>query len=439
MGPRIVLASVGSYGDLHPFIAVAQELGRRGFDPVIAASEAYRKKVEGSGVAFHPVRPSPAQLLEAGLDEAALAQAVLRSGTVSLIDLTVLPYLEQSYADMAAVMQGASAVLASSFAIPARLAAQKAGLPVVSVLLSPVAFFSAQDPPLLMELPWLQGFHRRFGARAMKAVLDLGRAHSRRRTRAITALRKRLSLPAVSGDEIIDGPLRAGRIAALYSPVLGPLPADAPPNSAIFGFTFHDSEHGGPAALSPELERFLSAGPQPLVFTLGSLAVRAAGDFYEQSAEVAKRLNRRAVLLVGRHEEARLSAQLASPDIHVTGYAPHSLLFPRAAACIHHGGIGAVAQALRAGRPQLIHPLCGDQADNAQRLTRLGVARSLGAKRFTADQAAPALSELTQDPKIAAWAAALSLEVAREDGARSLVDTLTSGTGSPMAGFVPRR
>ncbi|HEY5413156.1 MAG TPA: glycosyltransferase [Caulobacteraceae bacterium] len=424
MAKRIVLTSVGSYGDLHPFIATGLALKALGLEAVIAASAEYREKVENEGLVFHAVRPTTQQLAaDTGLDLGGITRQVARSSTMFIVDKAIIPYTEQSFEDLCEAMRGADLAVTSSFSIVARLAIAKLGLPSVSLLLSPCVFFSPQQPPYLPEAPWLPALGRALGPGAVKLVMDLGRAQLRWRTRPITAFRRRLGLPPLSGDEVIDGPLQADWIAALYSPVLGPLPPDAPGNSQIAGFTFYDSERGEPPGLAPPLADFLAAGPAPLVFTLGSFGVHAAGDFYDRAAETAGRLGMRAVLLVGREDEARLG-RLASKDVLVAGYAPHSLVFPRTAAVIHHGGIGTVGQALRAGRPQLVCPLLGDQMDNAERLVRLGVARRLDHKRFTAARAEAALAELLGDEAVGDRAARLGVQVAAEDGAGFVADRI---------------
>jgi UDP:flavonoid glycosyltransferase YjiC (YdhE family) len=418
MPAKIVLTSVGSLGDLHPFIALAQQLKSQGFDPLIAASSAYRSKVEAEGLSFHAVTPSPEELLaDTGLTEGDVIRQVMRSSTTFIIEKAVTPYAERSYADLLDAMQGADLVVASSFSLVARVAAEKVGLPVVSLLLSPCVFFSSEQPPHLMEVPWLPRFRRTFGARAAKFVLDLGRAQSRRQTKAIMELRRRVGVPVPAGDEVLDGPLRADWIAAAFSPLLGALPADAPPNSAIVGFTFYDSESGGAGDMQSDLAQFLDEGPPPLVFSLGSFGVHAAGSFYETAATASRRLGMRAVLLVGS-EAVSSHAHLSSDDVAIAGYAPHSMVFPRAAAIVHHGGIGTVAQAMRAGKPQLICPMLGDQADNAERLKRLGIARRVDHKRFTPDTATNAIRSLLKDGDASRRAARCASEVASEDGAR---------------------
>ncbi len=440
MGKRIVLATVGSLGDLHPFIALAQALRQRGAEPVIAASDVFRKKAEAEGIAFHEVAPSLDRLqADTGLTMGDFVTSITKSSTDFIIGHTITPYLEQSYADLCKVMQGADLAVTSSFAMVARIAAEKLGVPSATLLLSPCTFFSAEEPGHFFEAPWLPRFRRLFGVRATRALLDLGRLRSRRATAKISDFRRRAGVTVPPGDEVMDGPLRADRIFGLYSPYLGPLPADAPPQSRIAGFAFYDSEAGGETALAPDLEEFFACGLPPIVFTLGSFGIHAPGRFYEEAAEAARALRKRALLLVGKEATATF-AHLASEDVFVAGYVPHSQVFPRAAAIAHHGGIGTVGQAMRAGKVQLVCPMLADQADNAERLVRLGIGKRLDHKRFTAGRAAAALDCLLADFGAASRAAAIAAGVAAEDGAGLAADEIAAmlGAGAGVTGFLQK-
>jgi UDP:flavonoid glycosyltransferase YjiC (YdhE family) len=174
--------------------------------------------------------------------------------------------------------------------------------------------------------------------------------------------------------------------------------------------------------MPPELVRFLDDGPPPLVFTLGSSAVMDAGRFYEHSAAAAKLLGRRAVLLVGTdtgNRPAALPAGVAAFD-----YAPFSELFPRAAAIVHQGGVGTTGQAMRAGRPMLVMPYAHDQFDNAGRVARLGIARTISRHRYSPIRAATELRPLLADPRYAQRAAEVGEQVRQEDGVRAACDVL---------------
>ena len=138
--------------------------------------------------------------------------------------------------------------------------------------------------------------------------------------------------------------------------------------------------------LAPELVRFLDAGPPPIVFTLGYSAVTVAGRFLRTASPLPGRW----VVVPswsgrGSVEGTRLRPRASSP---VTTH-PFSQLFPRAAAVVHAGGIGTTGLAMRAGRPMLVVPFAHDQPDNAERLRRLGVARTIPGPRYSAPERRP--------------------------------------------------
>jgi len=201
--------------------------------------------------------------------------------------------------------------------------------------------------------------------------------------------------------------------------VLGEPQPDWPPHVRTTGFVFYN---GPDPALSPELEEFLVAGPPPVVFTLGTSAVGAAGRFYHESAAAAARLGVRAVLLIGSFEQNRPDGEL-SRDVLVVERAPHQLLFPRASAIVMHGGIGTTGQALRSGRPVLVVPHGHDQFDNAHRITKLGVARTLHPKRYRAPRVARELARLLTDD-YRARAESVAAVVRSEGGAEAAAEEL---------------
>jgi rhamnosyltransferase subunit B len=408
---RVVLATTGTLGDILPFLAIALHLRDCGVEPVVAAMEDYRTVVEAEGIAFHAVRPGNVEMAATGLNEAAVAKVVtgdLRAG----FDI-MLPHLDMTVADLRAVITGADMVIGGTLSAVARIVAEAAGVPMVTIFLQPMGFLSVAEPPAMREMPFLPALRRHCGPGVVRMLYAVASAQGRSTLRPVTRLRRELGLPAVR-DELVDGPLRTERIFAMYPPAFARLPSDAPPQAQGTGFTHYDGRDGVTGTLDPALEDFLSSGPPPLVFTLGSFVVHAPGNFYEASARVAARLGRRAILLVGRHAVGDY-AGLASDTIAVAGYAPHSLLFRRAAAVIQHGGMGTTAQALRAGVPQLVCPLFGDQFDNGARLRQLGVAEVVRLRRYTEKRATAALSRVLA-PDRAARARELAPAMMREDG-----------------------
>ena len=170
------------------------------------------------------------------------------------------------------------------------------------------------------------------------------------------------------------------------------------------------------------LRRFLEAGPPPLVFSLGSAAFWVAGDFFKQSIEAAVALGQRAVLLVG--DDRFLPRDPVPVGIEAYDYASYGALFPHASVVIHHGGIGSIAQGLRAGRPMLVVPIAHDQYDNAARVGSLGVARTLPRRRYQKQQVVSALRVLLQEPSHAERARVVAEEVRSERGTAAAVDII---------------
>jgi rhamnosyltransferase subunit B len=172
------------------------------------------------------------------------------------------------------------------------------------------------------------------------------------------------------------------------------------------------------------LDQFLAAGDPPLVFTLGTTAVNDPGAFYEESAAAAARMRRRAVLLVGRGHALRFEG--GSGDVLSVGYTPHELLFPRALAIVHQGGIGTLSEGLRSGKPMLIMPYAHDQADNAWRASRLGIAKIMPRRQYKATNLHRAITHILDEPSFTGAGLRVAQDVSRERGpetAATLIET----------------
>ena len=174
----------------------------------------------------------------------------------------------------------------------------------------------------------------------------------------------------------------------------------------------------------PELDEFLASGEPPIVFTLGSSAVMKADDFYSESAEAAKLLRKRAILLIGR--DTRNRPENLPAGVIAVEYAAFSTLLPRASVVVHQGGIGTTAQAMRAGRSMLVVPFGFDQPDNAARVERLGISRTLARNAYNRETAASELNNLLSDAKYAEKASEVGLQVQNENGAVEACNAMES-------------
>jgi rhamnosyltransferase subunit B len=420
---RIVFSTFGTFGDINPLIALSLELKRRGHTPVLAAPAMFREKIEPLGIEFAAVRPdqdpSDKRMVEMIWD--------IKKGTERGLREFLFPAIRDSYHDLLAAVDGADLVITGELAYAGPIVAEKTGIPWASYVLAPLSFFSGYDPPVLPPYPTL--------AKVQSLVPGVGRMipyFARLMTqhwpKPIYALRKELGLRR-GKDPIFDAKYSELLVLALFSRVLGDPQPDWPSSTRITGFAFYDGDAGN-TSLAPELETFLAAGPPPLVFTLGSAAVMAAGDFYEVSAAAAELLGQRAVLLTGSDPQNRPRRALPE-SICIAPYAPYSKIFPRAAAIIHQGGVGTTAQALKAGRPMVVMPYSHDQPDNARRVRHLGVAKVIQRKDYQPEVAAQKIRRLLEDATYTQRATEVARVIAEEDGVRTACDALENAARRP--------
>ena len=435
---RIVLNTFGSLGDLHPYLAIGLELKRRGHQPVIASHRLYRERVEAMKLEFAPIRPHH----EDWGDSRALMHEAMdaRHGSEVVLQKLVLPFLRQSYDDLYLACRGSHLVVYHTLTFTAPLVAAKLGLPRVSTTLQPMAMFSAFDPPYMPAMPPL-GMLRGAGPLLWRPLWSLAKMTTRGWFRKLDEIRDSIDLPHDGRHPMFDG-WSPDLHLVLFSKELGSRQPDWPKNAAQVGFPIHDRGMEG-TGLPLALDVFLRQGEAPIVFTLGSSAVFAAGDFYSAAAEAARKLGKRAVLLTG--EEGVNPVPGVPPVAHSTAgepvvyapYAPHSELLPRALATVHQGGVGTTAQALRAGKPMLVVPFSHDQPDNANRCKRLGVARVLKRERVNAATLATELELLLADKSAAQKAKEVGQRMKKESGAVAAVGEierlLAAATRSPLA------
>jgi rhamnosyltransferase subunit B len=418
-GKRIVLATHGTLGDLHPYLAIALELQKRGHKPVMATSEYHRRKIEAAGLEFHAVRP------DISFDDKELHRRLIepKRGMERVIREFMLPVLRATYEDLMAAVQkdgGADLLISQLLIFAAPLIAEKTGVRWVSTELQPGAFMSVYDPPVLAPFPALAKL-RGLGPTFHRALFRFAKLTARSWSEPVRQLRRKLGLSPgpLGSDPLFEGRNSPHLVLALFSRVLSKSQPDWPANTLVTGFPFYD-EHE--SSLAPELKQFLDEGEPPIIFTLGSSAVWDSGRFYVESVAAAQILGKRAVLLVGNDPVNQ--PQPLPKDVIAVAYAPYAQVFPRASVIVHQGGIGTTGQALRAGKAVLVMPFGGDQYDNGARIERLGAGRTIMRKQYTAERAAAELKELFANPSYMKKAAELGRRLQSENGVRVACDAI---------------
>jgi rhamnosyltransferase subunit B len=409
---RVLLTTLGSHGDIHPFIALAQEFSRRGHEAVLATNPAFAAQGERAGV-------NMAALTEhADLKDIMTNYAVMdhrRGARVVLKELTI-PLVPKIYEHAAQLIREfkPDVLLNHPICLGAPWAAERAGVPVVTVSLAPINWMRSHDPIVFGRWRshnprvYATRFDAWVGKHLIRLMLD----------GPLNRIRRELGLPKTR-DMLVGEMTRPGLNLGLWHEAFRRAAKGDPEGSRICGWAWFDTHHDHEHDPQP-LERFLSEGAAPIVFTLGSAAVHSPGGFFHAAIEAARLVGRRAVLLVGRAEYVSALPKLPK-SVGAFTYAPFSTLLPRGCASVHHGGIGSTGQALRAGKPSLVVPMAHDQFDNAARCKRLGVSQTLPHKDITAEKLARALRVILDDPAVGERAKNLGAKIDAPSGAITAV------------------
>jgi len=403
---RILIYALGSAGDVHPFAGIGRALQARGHEVFVITSPYYEDLVRRAGLGFRPLG-SIADFERVQADPHLWHPTKgLPSIIRNAVDPSYAPILEHA---RELHLPGRTLILASTLGWAAMAVKELLGIPVATVHLAPSLFISSHRQPQLHGAPVPQAAPRWLKSLQWWAAEKVVDFHV---LPALNRFRKAHGLPPARA--MLSHWHSPDRVIALFPDWFGPPQPDWPKQTRLTGFPMFDES--GLRELPAGLEDFLNAGEPPLVFTPGS-AMSQGGTFFREAAGALKLLGRRGILL--SRFAATIPADLPDGVRHFP-YIPFSQVLPRAAALVHHGGIGTCAQALRAGIPQLIQPMAHDQLDNLGRLRELGVGDGLHPRQFKAKRIAAMLDRLLHDPALKARARAVSQ---RFDGADWIEET----------------
>jgi rhamnosyltransferase subunit B len=379
----VLLCTIGSAGDVYPFIGIGQELRKRGYRVVLITSKYFESQALGAGLEFF------------GLGSAEDYHSIIQNpdlwdpdkGFKVFAESVVLPILEPVYEAISGFAPADTVLAAQGQVFGAHIAHEKLGFPFITIHLQPAAFRSIYEFPLLPAWapPLLkQGLFNLIDT----FVLDKMFAPE------INRFRRSLSLPPVKKifDRWMHSPQKN---LGLFPDWFARPQPDWPPGTQLTGFVYYDKGSEN-EEISDKLEKFLNAGSPPVIFTPGT-AMKHATQFFADCIEACQMLGRRGILLTQHPDQ--LPTELPQ-DIQHFAYLPFSKVLPRAVALVHHGGVGTTAQAIAAGTPQVIRPMAHDQPDNAARVKRLGIGASLSAKEFNAATLANELNTLIASQEV---------------------------------------
>jgi rhamnosyltransferase subunit B len=414
---RIVITTFGSTGDLNPFIALAFALRSRGHEVLFAVEGNFQPTVSRLGF--------PVWLLT-GDQEVALgpyARQIFDSdqpltSLKMLLDHYILPTLAAKVAELREACLKADLLISVAPQFAASIVADLLPIPWISVILTPSTLPSSAIAPQPTRVPLpipLRRLHNRFSwllaGIVLRQMVD----------RPVNRIRQAFQVPPRT-HLMWTGNLSPRFTAMAVSSALLPRPADWPAYVQMTGFCFWD---GAPNWQAPEtLQAFLQGGKPIVAVTFGTVlpAERALfAPYYQASIVGILACGARALVI----NAPPLSLPLEQPeDVLQLPFAPFSRVFPACAAVIHHGGIGTIAQCLRAGIPSLVVPGGMDQRFNAALVVQRQAGLWLPRRRYTARRAVQALKTLLSSAIYREQTRKLQAQILQENGTAALCATI---------------
>lgn len=363
---RVLIATVGSAGDVHPMLAIAQNLRFRGHQVELLAPPIFESLAHQVGVAFHAV--GAFEQYAKTLQHPRLWHPI--DGLGVMWRGMIRPAIQPVYERIRDVAQGGRiTVLASPIAFGARLAQERLGIPLITAYTAATMLRSVHDPLTIAQ--WrVPSWMPRVARQAAWMALDRLKLEPMARP-AVESVRQDLKMTSCS-DSLFGSWMHSPDAGVtLFPDWFAARAIDWPGQVEQAGFPLFDGDERGFS--DPALTEFFAQGPPPVVFAPGT-ATADARVFWKAASSACDLLGVRGILLCS--DASQLPAQI-SRFVHVVPYVPFSWLLKRSCALVHHGGIGSCAQALKAGIPQVAVPRGYDQFDNAWRIERLGVGQTI--------------------------------------------------------------
>lgn len=402
----ITILAMGSRGDVQPYVALGVALQKSGVRVRIATLEAFAQFVTGYGLECYAIEGDLASVMNSQVaDNARQADNPLKFA-LSFNELKKFGLALQ--AGLFAACQDANLVIYHPGMALGYFAAQARGIPSVLGLPFPMTPTRAYPSLIFYDGPRLGGGYNLLTYKILHQIFWMASSGNLRDFWK----REFGGLPAQFGSPFSRQTSATHPTVVSCSPHVFPQADDFPPHIHHTGFWFLDEEPGWtpPAALTD----FLQRGPAPVYVGFGSIGdPKQAAHTARTVAEALRRAGQRGILATGWQGS---SDEPLPENIFTLESAPHSWLFPRMAAVVHHGGAGTTAAGLRAGVPAVVIPHGLDQPAWARRVRELGVGTSLPRKKLTAERLAEAIGVVSKSEMRAA-ASALGEKIRAENGA----------------------
>lgn len=409
---KITITTVGSRGDVQPYVALGRGLAEVGHDVTLVVDQLFESFVHQNGLGFARLAADPMKPLEVDIRELGNNPVKVFNWMATFVEEIGSEYFE-TYLE---ANRGTDLMIFSSIAAMAGLhIGAKLNVPMLSSTLQPVVPTRAYPYSAGMILPGWVPF---LGAINKTSYELFNRVFYRMLYKVLNRDRERvLGLPALPWKLYRSFDLKAYPMLHGFSRHVIPKPADYNQNQIFTGYWFLDQESDWqPPA---ELQAFLASDPKPVYIGFGSMVDKEAEALTRLVVEALEISGQRAILLGGW---TNLGSEGLPDTILKVEHVPHEWLFPRVSAVVHHGGAGTTAASLRSGSPTVVVPFFADQPFWGWRVEKLGAGpKPIPRLKLTAEKLAAAITRAVTDPQINYRAAELGEKIRAEDGVANAV------------------
>lgn len=416
---RIVILTIGTFGDVRPYVALGIGLQNAGHRVRIATHEIYEPLVRQHGLDFAPLHGNPMELLQS-----ARGDSVLHAGKNPLAFIRGFSGLgteifHSLFVDTQAACRGTDFIMVSltCFFIAGFHAAQSLNIPYCGTFLAPVHQTTDFANPLFPQFPNLPApifstYNRLSHYLAIRVIWLVLKAQMNRNRQQV------MGLPPIKLSDILREVHDPNRLSLYgFSPIVVPPPSDWGAHLHVTGYW--DLPDDPTVTLSEPLQRFLDAGDPPVYVGFGSMANADSAAMTQTVVEALRMVGRRGILLTGW---GALNPVTNDDKLICVENVPHHVLFPRVAAAVHHAGQGTTAASLKAGIPTVTVPFFAEQPFWASRVHELGAGPApIPRGRMTPKRLADALDRALNDSAIRQRAAEVGQALRQEDGVSQAV------------------
>ncbi|EGP86790.1 uncharacterized protein MYCGRDRAFT_20064, partial [Zymoseptoria tritici IPO323] len=404
---NITCLTIGSRGDVQPYIALCKGFIAEGHRASIATHAEFGDWVKSHGIEFKEVAGDPAELMRICVDNGMFTPAFFMEANSkfrSWLDGLLITSYE--------ACKGSDLLIESPSAMGGIHIAEALQIPYFRAFTMPWTRTRAYPHAFAVPGRKLGGVYNSATYTIFDGVFWQAMSGQINRWRRHT-----LDLPPTSLSR-----LQQDKVPFLYnfSPSVVAPPLDFADWVKVTGYWFLDegTNYSPPPELADFISRTRAEGRKLVYIGFGSVTVADSRQLMQQVMEAVRKADVNCILSKGwsdRFSKASSTPDAPLPDyIHQIRSAPHDWLFTQVDAVVHHGGAGTTGASLRAGKPTIIKPFFGDQWFFANRVEDLGVGSHL--KKVSANQLGKALWVATHDARMMEKAKVLGEKIRSEDG-----------------------